>query len=223
MARTDYNVLGRQSGKIGNVVGMVRKGVQLYRAYTNKYALKETEAARIIRARFALIGSMAASFKVATRIGLSKAVGPLQTPSNLFVKLNWGAVTATDPESVDVDYDAIKVSQGRCPWVSFNTPSFAEEAEVSVTFDTGNSVTGASADDKVYLFVYQPDTDMGVLSLPVARGTGSVTVALPAIWSGMKVHLYGFAVSAGSEDEMGVIIEKGTPSLSAYVGTGTVA
>lgn len=222
MAKTDFNVLGRQSGKIGPVVGMVRKGIQMFRAYTNKYTEVKTEDALIRQVRFATLSGMATAFKPAVRLGFAKAVKGLQSPQNVFVKRNYAQVTATDPEAVEVEYGSIVVSQGNAAFVGFNTPSFAEEAEVSVAWSADTLPTGSAA-DKVYVFVYQPDTNTGVLSMPAARSTGSITIAVPALWSGMKVHVYGFAISAGVEDETGIIVAKGTPSPSTYVGTGNIA
>ena len=217
MSKNFKGYMGDQIGKLGTAVGRKWKRKMVYSAYQGKVKNPNTEEQQLVRARFALLGSMAASFLDATEIGFAqRADSKAMTESDYFVKKNWRAVTATDPESIDVDYDAIVVSEGRTPWVAFGTPSFAEEAEVSVTFDTGNSQSNVSPDDKVYLFVYQPDTDMGVLSLPAARGTGSITVAVPSIWSGMKVHLYGFAVGAHGKTT-------GKASMSAYVGTGTIA
>ena len=221
MANTDFNVLGRQSGKIGEVVGMVRKGHQLYRGYTSKVRVSQSLASQQARATFRQLTALARAFKAAARLGFAHSLGnTLRTTSNIFTMRNKGVVTATSPSSLTVDYGAILVSEGSCPWVEFGTPSFVEEAEVSVTFQTSSDMPGVSASDKVYLFVYQPDSNLGVLSLPVSRSTGSCTVAVPEIWSGMKVHVYGFAVSAGSTDET---VVAGTPSPSFYIGNGTIA
>ena len=108
------------------------------------------------------------------------------------------------------------MSEGRAPWVEFNTPSFAEESEVSVTFETDKTSPKMSDDDQVYLFVYQPDSNMGVLSMPVSRDTGTITVKVPSFWSGMRVYLYGFAEGAHPET-------KGMTSPSTYVGNGSIA
>ncbi len=221
MAKTSFNVLGRQSGKLGEIVGMVRNGHQLYRGYTRKVRVSNTLASQRVRARFRQLIALTRAFKAASRLGFSMSLGDtLRNTSNVFTMRNKGVVTATTPTSVTVDYGAIVVSEGSCPWVEFGTPSFVEEAEVTVTFQTSSDMPGVSVDDQVYLFVYQPDSNLGVLSIPVARSTGSCTVAVPEIWSGMKVHVYGFAVSAGATDGT---VPAGTPSPSFYIGNGTVA
>lgn len=217
MSKNFKGYLGDQIGKLGTAVGRKWKNKMVYSAYQGKVRNPKTENQCIIRARFSRLSMLAASFLDATEIGLKASAKHYDyTESDHFMKRNWDAVTATDPEVLTVDYGALVVSEGRTPWVEFHEPDFSDEASVSVTFDPGNKVPKASANDQVYLFVYQPDTDMGVLSLPVSRSTGSVSVAVPSLWSGMTVHLYGFAVGAGDST-------KGKTSPSTYVGTGTIA
>lgn len=223
MAKTDFNVLGRQSGKIGNVVGLVRAGHQLYRAYTNKQTTKETEEQAKVRSHFSFLGSMALAFATAIRKGFKALTkGTLQTAENIFVKKNWGAVTVSDPESPSCDYGSLVIAQGRAPWPEFGTPSFVEEGEVSVTF-SATGYAGQTENDKVYIFVYQPDTNTGILSNPTALSTGSLTVEVPTVWSGMKVHVYGFAVSAYNGEDPDLPLQAGDVSQSVYVGQGTLA
>lgn len=217
MSKNFKGYMGDQIGKLGTAVGRKWKRKMIYSAYQGKVRNPRTEEQRTVRARFAQLGGMAASFLDATELGFAQYANRMaMTESDYFVKRNWHAVTATDPASVTVDYDSIVVSEGRTPWVEFGTPSFAEEAEVSVTFENGSRQSHVSPNDQVYLFVYQPDTDMGVLSLPAARSTGSITVAVPGSWSGMKVHIYGFAEGAHEKTT-------GKTSMSTYVGTGTIA
>jgi hypothetical protein len=90
---------------------------------------------------------------------------------------------------------------------------------VTVQFDAVAGVTNSGSDDKVYLFVYQPDTGQSVLSTPVKRSERSITVAVPSEWSGMRVHLYGFVVGATESKEMNTF---GMVSPTTYVGTGDI-
>ena len=227
MANQDFNVLGNQRGKIGNVVGYVRKGKQCYRGYVAKVKQSKSEESLIAKARFAALGRLGVAFRGAVSRGFQRPLkSSTMTAVNIFVKKNKNTVTAIGPDSIDVDFGAIVVSQGNLPWVEFGTPRFDEEAEVSVTFATDSaSLPGGSINDKVYLFVYQPDTNMGVMSLPASRSTGSITVAVPSIWSGMKVHLYGFAMNNEEhwDEQLQGTVPEGETSPSTYVGTGTIA
>ncbi len=99
------------------------------------------------------------------------------------------------------------------------TPDFDTESQVTVQFDAVAGVTNSGSDDKVYLFVYQPDTGQSVLSTPVKRSERSITVAVPSEWSGMRVHLYGFVVGATESKEMNTFC---MVSPTTYVGTGDI-
>ena len=219
MANQDFNVLGNQRGKVGNVVGYMRKGKQCYRGYVAHVRQSKSEAVAINKARFATLGKLGMAFRGAVNRGYQRLLkGSGMTAVNIFVKKNKEAVTlaslGSDPT---VDYGALVVAEGNLPFVSFGAIDTSEESTVEVPFDTDSATyPGATENDQVYLFVYQPDTDMGVLSMPVSRSTGSITVPVPSFWSGMKVHLYGFVMSAKGRT-------KGLTSASTYVGTGTIA
>lgn len=217
MSKNFKGYMGDQIGKLGTAVGRKWLRKMIYSAYQGKVRNPKTIEQCKVRAHFALMGSMAVSFLDATEIGLKQRANRKgMTPSDYFVKKNWDAVTVIDPETLTVDFGALVVSEGRTPWVEFGTPSFAEEGEVSVTFDASTDVKNASPDDKVYVFIYQPDMDMGVLSTPTTRSAETITVPVPKFWSGLEVHLYGFAVGVTPQT-------KGNPSPSVYIGYGTIA
>ena len=192
------------------------KGQQIYSAYQKFVHNPRTSAQRIIRARFAQIVSLATAFLPALKMslaGLAKQRGC--TESNVFMDMNWDFVTAATPDAVTVDFARLQVSAGKLPQLSFGTPSFEEECNVAVTFAT-DVADYESELDLVYLFAYQPDTGVGVLSDAVARTVGAISLDVPSVWSGMKVHLYGFVVGNGDNT-------KDKVSATTYVGTGNIA
>ncbi len=217
MSKNFKGYLGDQIGKLGTAVGRKWKSKMVYSAYQGKVKNPKTEEQQLVRARFALLGALAASFLDATEIGLKASAKRYDyTESDHFVKRNWDAVTATTPDDVAVDFGALTVSEGRLTGVYFKTPSFSEEAAVSVAFESNVDVGKASANDEVYLYVYQPDTDRGVLSQTTSRNAGSISVDVPARWSGMEVHVYGFVIGGAAEN-------RGMSSDSEYIGHGTIA
>ena len=217
MSKNFKGYMGDQIGKLGTAVGRKWKRKMIYSAYQGKVRNPNTEEQQLVRARFSLLGSIAVPFLDATEIGFKASATRFDyTESDHFMKRNWEAVTATDPATTIVDFGALVVSEGRAQGVEFKTTSFAEEAEVSVTYEARRTAEQMADNDKVYIFVYQPDMNMGVLSLPSSRSAGSITVPVPSFWSGMQVHLYGFVVSAKGKT-------KGLTSPSTYIGDGTIA
>ena len=228
MANTNFNVLGNQRGKVGNVVGYVRKGKQYYRGYSDKVAESKSEDLQLAKMRFAALGRLAIQFRGAVKRGYQKLLASsTMSACNLFIKKNYEAVTlaslGSDPT---VDYSTLVIAEGTLPPVSFKTIDVSEEATVKVPFDTDSmTYPGATENDQVFLFVYQPDTQMGIMSLPASRSTGEILVEVPALWSGMKVHVYGFAVNPTEHWDENLLstIVKGEASNSTYVGQATIA
>lgn len=227
MAKSDFNVLGNQRGKVGNVVGFMRKGKQCYRGYTSQVTQSKSADLLMAKMRFATLGKLAIQFRGAVKRGYQKLLASsTMSACNLFVKKNYDAVTVASVSSdPTVDYGAIVLSEGNLPFVDWKTPDFTEESEVSCAFGGNSEMPGADANDQVYMVVYQPDTNVAVVSLPSSRSAGSISVEVPALWSGMKVHVYGFCVNPADRYDENLLstIVKGEASPSSYVGQGTIA
>ena len=219
MAKTFGAVLGKQSGRIGQIVGRVTRGKQFYAALPTvakdrKPSSKETD----VRLKFKTLTQLAKGFKQGIKVSLEHYAkyAPYINTFNHFVKLNKGAVTAQGG-TVEVDYGTILLTPegGDIPAVGFGTADFEEPLTVKVPFTANSDVPGAAASDEVYLFVYEPESHAGVLSHAAQRSDASIEVALPSTWSGLTVHVYGFALGAAADT-------LGLASASAYIGTGNV-
>ena len=220
MARTTGAVLGKQSGRIGQVYGALVHGEQVYRAMPAKP--KKTDPSKLPadvldrRLRFKTLVQLAKAFKSAADLGFDnfRWVKPFISPFNYFVKINKEAVYVRGGES-EIDYGSILCAQGSLAPASFGNASFAEPNRISVSFSTTTDLPNADALDKVYVFVYQPDTNLALISAPVTRTEGTVDMRMPVSWTGMTVHVYGFAVGDGRDT-------KGLVSDSSYIGTGII-
>ena len=218
MAKQGMENFGSYRGKLGNTYGRKVHGVALNALMPTPRGNKNaTEEMRDIQLRFKHIAQMASAFMAAIVIGLktrAKAIGPLVSQFDAFIKDNWSATSATGGV-VEIEYGNIKFADGNLPEVGFGSADFEEPLSVSVGFTPNTDTPGADASDQVRLVVYQPDSNKTVMSAPVLRSAGTVTMALPSTWSGMTVHVYGFAVGAGTTN-------KGIVSESSYIGTGNV-
>ena len=215
MGKINQGILDGFSGKVGTVVGYKVRGKKVMRAYVDKVKNPRTKKQLDVRLRFKTLVELATGFLSATRIGLDRVAASLRnTVSNTFMCINQGSVHATDGVA-EVEYGSLQCSLGPLPQVGFSAASFDEPLQVSVAFSPNSDTPGADADDDVYLFVYEPVSGQGLLSAPVKRSTASVDMHLPSTWSGLTVHVYGFAVGGGRDNA-------NQRSLSAYIGTGNV-
>ena len=235
MAKLKGNLFGNFSGKIGLTYGRMVNGVNLGANMPVKRGTKgATSSMKDNWVRFATLGKVASAFLGAARlrfktlVQLAKAfksaadlgfakyrwIKPFIAPFNYFSMVNKTAVFATGGEA-EVDYGSLLIAKGDTPDPSFGNASFAEPNRVSVTFQATTDMPGADAQDKVYVVLYQPDTNKAILSTPVLRTTGQIEVLAPKAWVGMTVHVYGFVIGDGRDNQ-------GEPSESSYIGTGNI-
>lgn len=217
MGKNVKPLFGYFSGKLGLTYGRMVHGVNLVNAMPGKIKNPRTSAQMDNRERFKTLSILAAAFLAPSNIGLknkAKQYGPLVTICDAFMKANQGAVSVMGGEA-EVDYGSLKCALGNLPQVGFGNASFAQPQEVTVTYGTSADMPGADAQDKVYLFLYQPDTKQGIMGIPTLRTTGTIAVHVPGSWTGLTVHVYGFAVGDGRDN-------KGKISDSSYVGTGII-
>ena len=218
MGKISGDLFGTYSGKLGLTVGRKVHGVCFTSKYNGNPRNPRTSLQMDNRERFKTLAQLSSAFMGASKIGLkatAKSYGPLVSTFAAFVKANQGAVSVMGGEA-EVDYGSLKCSIGTLPQAGFGNASFAEPQRVSVSYSTSADMPGADAQDKEYLFVYQPDTKQGILSAPALRTTGQIEVRVPSTWTGLTVHVYGFGLGDGREN-------KGKNSDSCYIGTGIIA
>lgn len=216
MAKINLGILSGVNGKVGTVVGYKRYGVDCLRAYVRHIRNPRTAGQQLTRARFAALGSVTRAFVSASNTGLGAlARSKNMTPSNLFMLKNWSAVSGETPAETEVDFTQLVVSDGSLPSPGFNSASMEQALQVDVTFRADSDQPDTDPSDKVYIFVYQADLNGGVLGQPVLRSAQRASVTVPSGWSGMRVHVYGFAVGGG-------FANNGKISRTTYLGSGTI-
>ena len=204
-------------GRLGLNTASIVHGVNILKGLPASVRNPRTSAQMDNRERFKTLSQLAAAFIAPSNLGLknkAKQYGPLVTICDAFMKANQGAVSVMGGEA-EVDYGSLKCALGNLPQAGFGNASFAEPQRVTVTYSTSADMPGADAQDKVYMFIYQPDTKQGILSAPALRTTGNMDVRVPASWTGLTCHVFGFALGDGREN-------KGKNSDSSYIGTGII-
>ena len=231
MSKNASGYMGVQVGKLGPAVGFMWKGRNIYRAYNPFVKNPNTEKQQLHRALFKAMSALSTQFAVAINRGYKqKADNEHTTTRGLFIKANKGAVHANTVDSITIDYADLIVSSGSMNCPRFGTPQFDTPQQVDVSFNT-DLIGCATNDDKIALFVYCPDAKAGIIS-PLSgmnmakRSTGSVSAVVPAYWSGMKVHVWGFALAGVDEptyiENYGGWMYPQMASDSIYIGTGNI-
>ena len=229
------------TGKLGDIVGTKGpKGDIIARAYQPKVKNPQTEGQITQRTKFLSGTGLAGGIKYFP--GFEKyAKGLRISARNAFTKqvLKSGSITVVksgDEYQSTIDWGAVAISKGTAQPPLFDAPAFDEEATVKVSWTPEGNNT-----DIVQVLVYQPDTNKGFYSTPTSMGAGSLSVVVPALWSGMDVHVYGFCLR---ETESGQAVSYSSfwddgnveamaqikrvagmmdPSSSTYIGHGSIA
>ena len=133
---------------------------------------------------------LSSSMHDALRIGMraeSLAMG--MTECNLFARLNKDFVTEGS-----IDFAMLRVSCGPVAPVGFGAPVLDDNNVLTVSFERNPLHVLADSTDNVYLYLHCPEAGSGMLSAPMQRRSGRISVALPDEWRGMEIHVYGFVV-----------------------------
>lgn len=217
MAKNAQGYMGTQIGKLGTAVGRRFRGIQVYSAYQPFVRNPKSAGQKKQRAIFSQIIAMGLAMRKGLELGMQSYIkGTTRDARSAFFHLNYRAVSVTSGGEISTNYGDLRVAKGTLEEVSFGNPDFDTAAQVTVPFST--IMADANENDLVYLVVYQPDTQKCVVSDGVKRSNEHVTCDVPAVWSGLRVHVYGFAVAEDDPDNPA----QGAVSNSAYIGQGDI-
>lgn len=190
MAKIKDGYMGAINGKLGPAIGYMWKGRACLRSRQTNPNNPRSKKQQQCRKVFGTTASLAANMKAAMDIGLRSIAAEQQTCAfNVFISLNRQCISVED-DIVNIDYAALRVSDGKLAPVAFD--EVAREGGLQVGVNYSLTDLGGTYNDYVYLFAYAPALKQSRLSMPAARGGGHVSLTLPASLAGHEVHFYGF-------------------------------
>ena len=108
MSKYNQGYLGAQIGKLGNAVGRMWKGRPVMAVYQPNVHNPRTDAQQIVRARFAVLAQLSSAFLSGIREGMGfEAKRYRLTEGNVFIRRNYGQVTALSPDDVSINYSGL--------------------------------------------------------------------------------------------------------------------
>ena len=110
-----------------------------------------------------------------------------------------------------VDWSALVLCEGPVAPVAFGTPEVVGGTTLSIAFEGNPQHLPADNYDRVQVFAYCPDIEMAFLAIPVYRREGRLSVALPELFGGHEVQLWGMVQDAA-----------GRWSETIYIGCGPI-
>ncbi len=180
-------------GRVGNAVGYMWRGQWCVRALPREFHDAKTDKQLEQRELFKASVGFAGRLKDILRIGFElPALKVHKTVCNYFLMVNKGRFVM-DGETLVADYEHLRLSEGPVAPVAFTgVHEGTLPQEIILDFEKNPEHRNCNGNDRVYVAAINASRCEAVLSLPVYRRMGSITLTLPSYWENDEVHLYGF-------------------------------
>lgn len=217
MGKANQGVFGSFYNKVGNVVGRVRKGEQIYSIYQPKVANPKTDAQKAARKSFTLISKLSSAVDGVIPTSFKSAMTKGQTAYNAFFKENYSKALTGNYPGITIDYTKVVVGKGVTTNVSNPTKSY-DDAAIEFSWSDNSGTGKAKGGDRVFAVLFNPSKEECNYKNMGSRSDRVGEIACPASWQGDTVHVYLFccSVSSGIND----IVESGD---SVYLGSQVIS
>lgn len=211
MGKCNQGVFGNWVKKVGNVVGRVVNGENIYSIYQPNVSNPQTERQQKTRTKFSMLTKLGSVISEFLLIGLLQSKGK-GTWLSRFISINFkDGVTGTFP-SFELNYPKLILSMGNVD-LPYNTAAQLQGSDVNITWTDNSGIGNAKDSDKAMFLVYNKDKNVSIADSESAdRSTRQASYTLPASWNGDTVYVY-FAMQRVAER---------TASASMFLGQFTV-
>lgn len=203
--------------KLGNAVGRKWRTLDVLAVYNGRPRNPRTTAQQINRTIFGAAASLARAFDVAIKIGFKPQCDGTAIPErSMFIKKNYNAFICDTPGAASVEYSSLVLAEGTLPEGGFGNATFTNPQAVEVAMSDSSELPGALSTDKIMLFVYSPEAGAGMASAEKVRDDDTISVTVPTLWNGHRVHVWGMTYGAPNTNNAGKVAN------SRYLGSGTI-
>ena len=198
MGKISKGILGSFSGKVGTVVGLTWRGIDIIRSLPRKSTRTVTAAQLLQRNKFSIV------------IGFLKLIKPIITryfgtvtgsysKYNLATSYHLKEAVVYDGTNFHFNFNKVEISRGDL--IGVQSPVMVVLPNTKLKFNwTNNTGQGqAKANDRLIAVVYEPISKTVKYSLNLGtRDAGTADFDLPQVISGLTVHCW---ISFVSDDE----------------------
>jgi hypothetical protein len=214
MGKLKKGILGPVTGKVGSVVGGTWKGESYIRSLPSKSNKAATKAQLEQRQKFKLATELCSKFGIYVTVGYAAHAAKV-TQHNLLVRqVLEECITGTYPE-LEVNYSLLKLSKGTLPPVVGSNVSSPSGNQLQLTWQFQDGTGNPS--DQLMLAIYCPDCNEAFVNTTAgSREAGSLSIGLPAQFSGKQVHCFASFVAYDQ------LVQKAKPeaiSNSSWIGS----
>lgn len=209
MGKAFGGVFANWTKKVGNVVGRIVNGENIYSIYQPNVSNPNTLDQQKQRHNFTLMVKLGSAVLGAINVGYKKFAEKGRVIGT-FISQNIKNVTGAWP-AVVIDYSKIVMAKGSL-LLPYNPSASVNGNEVDVSWTDNTGEGNAKGDDNIAIILYNKDKEIGIYDVAVAdRQTGSATYNVPSSWTGDKAECYIFCYN---RDEVSNSVFLGELSLA---------
>ena len=196
MGTYNKGILGAFYGKVGTVVGSTWRGKDVMRSLPRKSKREATLLQKMQRDKF----SLAASFLMPISTIVNRYFGnrnSLKTQKNQAMSYLLKEAVLHNGTDAYWDFSKILVSRGDLLGLSTLSAVAGSSQEVTLSWTDNSNQGNAKLSDQVLAVVYEEISGLMWLAEGIGtRDVETVTLPLPAYWSGLPVHVWVAVVAA---------------------------
>lgn len=243
-------IIGRTSGKLGDLIAYVRGGKQFGRVYVPHISNPNTMRQQVSRKKLAVVSDFGRACSRALAAGFGADANSRVSPRNIFsrvtIPVSAEIVIGQTPESVAIDFEKVQLSNGKIPvqGVSFGEADFSTPLLVSVpldsvyqSYDLNHTSAGELQSVAIFLVVYNKTMGVSAMTSTILydKPTNSwltdddpLNLRVDGDWQGSLVEVYAFckqlpdALNGVEVDTIPYRIP-GNCTKTTYIGAGRIA
>jgi hypothetical protein len=198
MGKIKKGILGGVSGRVGSVVGGSWNGIDYVRSLPTGSNRSASALQLIQRERFRTVIRFLQPLNDIVSIGFNSYANGMSAFNAAFSWNYHNALGGDEAIGFSVDYEKARLSMGTLSPVVQPLLQASANATVALSWEDNSGLQNAQGSDTLYYVAVNPVTHETVFQLNAARrDAGSLTVSLPASWTGRTVHfLLGFVAMA---------------------------
>lgn len=196
MGKAFQGIYGSFSGKVGNVVGRILQGEQVYSIYQRNVYNPDTVAQRAQRDKFTVLVVGCKVLLQAIRLGFAKLDGyrlgnPFSSALGYNLKRGLGIEFDTTSQSYILNPESLVISEGSLAPIE-NPSANAEGTDINVSWNYSGQ-QGDALDDVILVALNLDKKIMVMTSEPTTRQGRTATLNVGSSWIGDQVHIWIFA------------------------------
>ena len=192
MATYDHGVHGAFHGTIGKIVGSQWKGKAVMKIRPSKTNRTATTKQLNQRTKFGIMMRFLNANRKLIRVGYNSYANKV-TEVNVAMAENIKTAMIGESPDYAIDYALIQLSKGTLPGLHGGGVVSSAAHTLTISWTNNSDFMGAHPTDKLYVGVYDPETNRSQTFSTIAeRQNPNVVLNITSDWSGKQLEVYTF-------------------------------